>query len=456
MTTGRFPSSLGARLLLIVLAASIPAAILVCCGKLDVFDEGLATVLALIVTWLGCRRFILKPLNALVEAARQAVAGTPNVQGGIAHDVAEFSHLVAAIDTMASAVRERSGKRRFVEQRHDILVNSLPEALLVQQTDRIVLANPAAVKLLGATSPDQLADKSIMEMVHPDCHEAFARRLELLRKGKTPPSLEYQLLRLDGEAVDVEVMTALVANQDLPAVQFIVRDITHRKRTERQLRELSLQLMKSEDDERRRLARDLHDSTAQELTAMMSSLEMIEEAMAETDGPIRKRFAECRQLAEHCSKQIRATSYSLHPPLLDEMGLAAALRQHVEGFAERTQIRVALDMPSNMSRMTPETELALFRIVQESLSNVRRHSGSRTAAIRLVRDAGNIVLEVQDQGRGLSFALEDGKQFPVERMGVGIAGMQERLQHLGGQLSVTSNNQGTTVRATLPLREMNT
>lgn len=454
--TRRSPPNLSTRLLLIVLVASVPAQILVFYGVRDILSSCLATVLALIIAWFGYKQFILKPLVALAKAARQAAGGATDMLIEPALRIAEFAQLAAAMNMMMAAVRERSGKRRASEQRYRQLVESLPEALLVQQGDGIVLANPTAVNLLGATSVTQLKDRSIMEMVHPDHHDVFARYIAQIRKGDQRPPLEGILLRLDGAAVDVEVTAAIVSDQDQPAIQFIARNITFRKQAERQLRELSLRLMRAEDEERRRLARDLHDSTAQELTAMMTSLELIDGAMAGTDGPIRKRFDECRQLAKHCSEQIRATSYLLHPPLLDEMGLAVALKQHVEGFAERTHIRVTVDMPSDMGRLAPETELALFRVVQESLSNIHRHSGSSTASVRLLRDAENIVLEVQDQGRGLPFAVTDGTRLPLDRLGVGIAGMQERLQHLGGRLSVASNSQGTTVRATLPLREMKT
>ncbi|MFA6564915.1 MAG: PAS domain-containing sensor histidine kinase [Verrucomicrobiia bacterium] len=448
--THRSPPSLSTRLLLIALAAILPVQVLSSCGKADILTASLATVLALIIAWFGYKQFILRPLNALVKAARQAASAATHMRVEPALKIAEFAQLAAAINGMAAAVRDRSGKRRASEQRYKQLVDSLPEALLVQQTDRIVLANPTAMNLLGAASVTQLTDKSIMEMVHPDHHEAFTQHIAQLSKGDLLPPLEGKFLRLDGTAVDVEVTAAVLGYQDKPAVQFIARDITFRKQAEQQMRELSLRLLKAQDEERRRIARDLHDSTAQELAAMMTGLGIIEDAIVGTDGPIRQHFAECRQLAEHCATQIRTTSYLLHPPLLDEMGLAAALKHHAEGFSKRSDIEVTLDLPTSMGRFPLEIELALFRVVQESLSNTQRHSGSSTATIRLLHDAENTVLEVQDRGRGLPFAVGDSTQLPIDRLGVGIVGMQERLRHLGGRLSVISNDQGTTVRAILP------
>jgi PAS domain S-box-containing protein len=449
----RSRSSLGTRLLLVALAASVPAVILACFWTMNLIKVGVATVLALIIAWLGCKRFVLKPLNALVEAAREAGKDIVPLKTDSPVEIAEFKQLAGIFNEMTAAVRERSNQRRVVEKSYQRLVESLPEALFVQQTHGIVLANPTALNLLGATSKKQLADRSIMEIVHPDYHDTFQQQIAQAREGKPPSLLEGKLLRLDGSEVDVEVVVARVEYQNEPAMQFIARDITLRKRAERQLRELSVRLMKAEDEERRRIALDLHDSTAQELAAMMVDLGIIEKAVAGSDGPLRKCFTECRKLAEHCSKQIRVTSYLLHPTLLDEMGLVAALKHHKEGFTERTDINVDLDLPPDLDRLAPETELALFRVVQESLSNIQRHSGSSTAAIRLSRDGECIVLEVQDQGRGFPFALTENMQLPMERMGVGIAGMRERLRHLGGQLSISSGPHGTTVRATMPLRK---
>ena len=448
--TRHSPSSLSTRLLLIALVAILPALIFIACGKTGILYSGLATVLALVIAWLGSNRFILRPLNALVDAAQQSASGVTFLRVESALHIAEFAQLSAAITEMVSAVRDRSGKRRVSDHRYQQLVESLPEALLVQKADKIVLTNPAAMTLLGATSLEQLVGKSMLEIAHPDSREAFTRHMARLGNGIQLPPLEEKFLRLDGTALDVEVIAAIVGDHGKPAVQWIVRDITSRKQAGQQLQELSLRLLKAQDEERRRIARDLHDSTAQELAAMMTSLGIIEEALAGSDGPIRERCAECRELAEHCVNQIRATSYLLHPPLLDELGLLAALKHHTEGLGKRSKIQVTLDLPPGVGRLPRETELTLFRVVQESLSNIQRHSGSRTATIRLLQDAENIVLEVRDQGCGLPFVVNEDTPPPMNRLGLGIAGMRERLQHMGGRLSVFSDKQGTTVRATLP------
>ncbi len=438
-------SSLSTRLLLLALVAILPALILVACGKTGLLCSGLATVLALIIAWWGCKRFVLKPLNALVDAAQQSANGVTSLRVESALQIAEFARLAAAINEMVSAVRDRSGKRRLSDYRYRQLIESLPEALLVQKADKIVLANPAAMNLLGATSLEQLMGKTLLEIAHPDSREAFAQHMARLKNGLQLPPLEEKFLRLDGTALDVEVTAAVVGGHDEPSVQWIARDIASRKQAEQQVRELSLRLLKAQDEERRRIARDLHDSTAQELAAMMTSLGIIEESLTGNDGPMRQRCAECRELAEHCATRIRATSYLLHPPLLDELGLTIALKNHVEGFGKRSNIQVTLDLSPDVGRLPHETELTLFRVVQESLSNIQRHSGSRTATIRLLQDAENIVLEVRDQGRGLPFVVNEDTPPPMNRLGLGIAGMRERLKHLGGRLSAFSDKQGTIV-----------
>jgi two-component system, NarL family, sensor kinase len=442
------------RLLLIALAGIFPAQILLFCGNGDILSLGLATSLALIIVWLGYKQFILKPLNALVKASQQVAGGASQMQVEPPLKIAEFAQLVTAFNETTMAVRHRSSRRRKSEQRYQELVESLPEGLLVQIADRIVLANVAAFNLLHVTAPAQLLGKFMLEFVHPDSREVFTQRIAQLKANVDLPPVEGKFLRLDGTAVDVEVKTSVLDHHDEPAVQFIARDITFRKQAEQQLRELSLRLLKAQDEERRRLARDLHDSTTQELAALMTRLGIVEEALGGADQQIRQHCAECRELADHCLKQIRATSYLLHPPLLDEMGLTTALKHHVKGFEKRSNIQVTLDLPPNVGRLPQEAELTLFRIVQESLSNIQRHSGSRTATIRLLQDAENIVLEVQDQGCGLPFVVNEDTPPPVNRLGLGIAGMRERLRYMGGRLSVFSDKQGTIVRATLPRRKM--
>jgi PAS domain S-box-containing protein len=216
------------------------------------------------------------------------------------------------------------------------------------------------------------------------------------------------------------------------------------------VRELSARLLQIQDEERRRIARELHDSVGQMLAAVSMNLAHVSrEAGALTSGSSRA-LEDNIGLVEQISTEIRTISHLLHPPLLDEVGLQSALRWYIDGFSERSKINVDLELPDSFGRLPRNLEITLFRVVQECLTNIHRHSGSTTAAIRVDRSENEVRLEVRDAGKGISSDtqtnLASGKL-----SGVGLRGMSERLRQMGGELAVTSNGTGTLVLATLPL-----
>ena len=207
--------------------------------------------------------------------------------------------------------------------------------------------------------------------------------------------------------------------------------------------------MHAQDDERRRIAQILHETTAQDLAALKMHLARLNRTASHLTDTDRGALTESIALAEQSITEIRTLSYLLHPPFLDEMGLLAALRWYAAGFAERSGIKVDLELPGSFERRPLDTETALFRIVQESLINIHRHAGSEIARIRLCRDAETLVLEIEDRGHGIPSASP--RHIMNGGDGVGIAGMCERLEQLGGSLEIESGDGGTTVRARLPL-----
>jgi PAS domain S-box-containing protein len=233
----------------------------------------------------------------------------------------------------------------------------------------------------------------------------------------------------------------------------VVQDVTGLKRAENAVRWLSGRLLQLRDDERRRLARDLHDSLGQTLTAIKMNLSYVARDTSQMDERGRNAVAESLELIDSSLKEVRTISHLLHPPMLDEVGLLPAVRWYATGFAQRSGIDVQLDLPQSLRRLPSELEIAVFRVIQESLTNVHRHSGSTTAAIRLEVDSGRIQLQVIDHGRGipsqkLSFRSEN------DTIGVGILGMRERLRQLHGRMDITSTEgQGTNVRVIIPLNE---
>jgi signal transduction histidine kinase len=220
------------------------------------------------------------------------------------------------------------------------------------------------------------------------------------------------------------------------------------QRSRDRLREMTTRFLTLQDDERRRLARELHDTTAQNVSMIIVNVELLyrdESASPEA----RAKLAECAELARRSLQEVRTFSYVLHPPMLEELGLFAALRLFVEGFTERSGIAVDLDLPDRPIRMPRDVETTIFRVIQESLSNVSKHSHSATARVGLAVDSGGIAINVEDNGSGFS-PTDDGMSQPA-KIGVGIGSMRERVKLCGGRLQLRSLGSGTQLHVNLPL-----
>jgi signal transduction histidine kinase len=222
----------------------------------------------------------------------------------------------------------------------------------------------------------------------------------------------------------------------------------HRKT--QQLEMLNARMTVLQEEERRRIARELHDSVGQLLAAISINSSFVEAESHKLSPDVAKRVSENAAMVEETSKQIRTISHLLHPPLLDEVGLASALQWYVEGFSKRSKIEANLDIPQNFAGLSKEMELSIFRVVQECLTNIHRHAGSPTAGIRIVQDEACLRVEIEDAGKGIPF--EKRSAFGLSaHTGVGLRGMRERLRQLGGTLQVQSNSPGTRVTAILPV-----
>jgi signal transduction histidine kinase len=230
----------------------------------------------------------------------------------------------------------------------------------------------------------------------------------------------------------------------------IAAGISEQNSAEQTLRDLSNRLLRSQDEERRRIARELHDGTAQNLTAVVLNLQRLLARGGRLDGQARDLIDESIELVTQSLAEVRTLSYWLHPPFLDETGLPSALRWYADGFTRRSSIKIDLELSPDIGRLGSEAEMALFRVVQESLGNVRRHSGADAARIRLIRTAKKAVLTISDNGQGLPADAVLRRNGDIPCLGVGIAGMKARLKQLGGRLDVDSSRRGTTVRATIP------
>jgi PAS domain S-box-containing protein len=363
-----------------------------------------------------------------------------------------------------------------IGERDKKLIDAFPEALLlVEKQGRMLSANKAALELFG-TSLDRLAGHDLSTLVTDDssqlnlylraCSRAAQFHLgsfHLRRDSGQQIACRFDgaLLPWTGENILLVRLTPrttsstpfIALNEQIESLNRARHGLENevRSRTaelldaQTKLQELSAKLMLAQDEERRRLARELHDSTGQTLTAIQLNLSVL---MHEFPlSPVsRARIEQTVELTNHAIGEVRTISHLLHPPMLDEAGLCIALRTFIEGFEERSRITVATDLPAAFERLSPEMETALFRIVQECLTNVHRHSGSKEASIRLSRENGWVMLEVADVGRGMSL----GNNGSSQKTGVGIRGMQERVRLLNGVMEFLDARPGTLVRIKLP------
>jgi PAS domain S-box-containing protein len=336
------------------------------------------------------------------------------------------------------------------EHHYRTLFNNAQFSVFLLEGERFVDANRTAVRMFGlenARSAAGMAPWELSPEYQPDGQpsEELARtRIETaLRDGGT--TFEWLHKRVDtGETFPAEVDLSSLSTGRTVLALAVVHDVTIRKRAEHDLHVLSAELMRLQDEERRRIGRDLHDSTGQTLAALELGLSQLQQYKPGPADGRRELLEHCARLATQCSTEIRTASYLLHPPLLDELGLVSALRWLADGFHQRSSIEMRLDLPASIHRLPPDDELCLFRIAQEALTNVHRHAASPWAAIRLKIQSNSVMLEIEDGGRGI-----DAKS---PALGVGLAGMRERIRHIGGTFSVEATSTGgTRVRTTIAI-----
>jgi two-component system sensor histidine kinase UhpB len=342
---------------------------------------------------------------------------------------------------------------RASEDRFRTLAESSPDAIMIHQDFRIVYVNPAMVQLLRAESAADLVGESSLFMLTPEHVEAARRRSGLLYAGERQPLAEQTYVRGDGTSVDVEIAAAPLTFNGKPAAQVTARDVSVRKQAEKLLRasmarsrDLSARLLIAEEDERKRIAHDLHDQVGQELTALKIRLET---AARTTDSPAwRAQALEAAAAAGETLQRVRQMSVDMRPPQLDALGLAPALRALVERQSAPGGTALHFNSRDFPGRLPAALEIVCFRVVQEALTNVLRHSGAANAWVDLSAGDGVVRVAVRDDGSG----FDADKLLQPASSGLGLLGMRERCSFAGGTLDIRSQQgQGCTVTAIFPM-----
>jgi len=376
------------------------------------------------------------------------------------------------------------------------IVDFSTDAIISKNLDGVITSwNQGAVQMFGY-SPAEAVGQHITLIIPRNRLDEEVKILQKLKRGERVEHFETMRIRKDGQQLDVSLTISPLKNAKglIVGASKVARDITERKQSERallkseerlhrltedlesqvsvrtleleqrnaevfkqteQLRELSNRLLKTQDEERRRIARELHDGVGQLLAALSMNFSVLVNEKSKLSPDASRSLDENISLIEEASKEIRTMSHLLHPPLLDEVGLESALRWYVDGYAERSKIDVQMNLAPGFSDGLPrDVALALFRVVQECLTNVHRHSGSQTASVGIDRSRDGIILQVKDDGKGISEDIKS-KISSGEGAGVGLRGIRERLREFDGRLEIHSDETGTWIVANLPFSDAN-
>jgi PAS domain S-box-containing protein len=420
------------------------------------------------------------PEDAYLDCVYQPILSPDGeVEGLLIHTV-EVSEQVLARRAIEEANQREQHQRAAAEFERNQLRELFKQApagigILAGPEHRWSFVNPTFCEILGR-SADRLVGRTIRQTLPEIEGQGFFELLDQVYSsgvayiGKnTKASLNrgpgnasdgayfdfvyHPARNMDGQVEGVMILAVEVTDQ-LEARAQLESHVQERtlelQRAHESLRLLSGRLMQAQDEERRRVARELHDSAGQYLAALQMNLKDLCLELNVTER-FRRRLEDSVDLVDRCSAEIRTLSYLLHPPLLDEVGLASAISWYVEGFSDRSGIAVDLSVPENLPRFSSELDTALFRIVQQSLSNLHKHSGSKVAGIRLAVAGSNLTVEISDEGRGISSEILSRFRESGQSPGVGISGMRERVIGLRGTFDLKSDHSGTTIIVTVPI-----
>jgi len=356
--------------------------------------------------------------------------------------------------TLLLAMEDLTEQREAIDKlrSQSELLHLAHDAIIVRDVDAVILFwNRGAQETYGWTAGEACGSVS-HQLLQTEFSEPFDQmQTKLFNAG----FWEGELTHSTREGKRITVTSRQVLQRDehgrTNGILEINRDVTLIKEAEEALRNLSARLLQLQDEERRRIARELHDSTGQNLAALVIHLSAVSAKVAQIDPSAAESLRDAIELSQKVSDEIRTLSYLLHPPTLDYAGIQSALEWYIEGFTKRSKVNVELEVSLGPHRLAEVLERTLFRVVQESLTNIFRHSGSQTAKVRITYQSAIVQLEVADNGKGIPAEILSTLNSRGGQLGVGIRGMRERVRQLGGWLLIRSRADGTTISVTLPV-----
>jgi PAS domain S-box-containing protein len=369
-------------------------------------------------------------------------------------------------------VLEYEKSLRESERRFRLLVEAVQDyaIFMLDASGHITSWNVGAERLKGYKATEILGQHFSRFYPQEDVAAAKPQRELVIASTEGRVEDEGWRVRKGGSQFWANVIITAIKDEQGQIIGFskVTRDFTERMRaqkalqestlklqqSEKSLRELSFHLLRMQDEERQRIGRDLHDSLGQYLSVLKMKLDCLTSAPSRMQAQDAAELLQCVEITEQAVKEVRTISYLLYPPMLQEMGLKSAISWYLDGFTKRSGIKTTFEVSPGFARLASDVELAIFRVLQESLTNVHRHSGSETAVVRLLLGPKAFVLEVSDQGKGAHLGkMETPGEDWIGALGVGLRGMRERMRQIEGNLELWSSDKGTTVIATVPLEK---
>ena len=338
------------------------------------------------------------------------------------------------------------------DEAYRLMVQNMAEGALTIAPDGLILFSNEKLASILAIPHERMIGSSFHDFIVPEDADIFSALLT--HKLGDGAKSEVRLKAPGGTLVPVSLSVNRLELDGVDCFCVIVADLTDQKRNEEVLHALSARLLQLQDEDRRRIARGLHDGAFQRLAALEFKLTLVGQASPKLPPAAQQNLTECLELVGECCNDLGNLAYLIQPPLLEEQGLGPALRAYVAGYNRRLGPQISLSFPSRLGRLPADVETTLFRIAQEALTNIERHSGSATAEIHFLRKPGELILEVADHGCGISKEILKQLNRGTALPGIGIAGMRERIRQLGGLMKIFSSSGGTRVRVNLPIKSM--